>query len=132
MRFRKDVTMTSGLLLTAAAGPVSNLVCAMVCAGALHLLDLLPDAGHRQPIEGLLTISTRINLALAIFNLLPFPPLDGSRIVDGLMPFSWRGVWDRIARASAAVLVALVLLPQLFGFGIAQWVEALSSRLIGR
>jgi Zn-dependent protease len=131
-RFRPDVTMTSGLLLTAAAGPVANLILAMLCAGTLHLIDLMPDAGHRESIETLLSMSTRINLALAIFNLLPFPPLDGSRIVDGLMPFSWRGVWNRISRASVAVLVALVLLPQLFGFGIGQWVEGLSSRLIGR
>lgn len=127
-RFRPEVTMTNGLLLTAAAGPVSNLVLAMLCAGALHLTDLLP---HPDSIAKLLSISTRINLALAIFNLLPIPPLDGSRIVDGLMPFSWRGAWDRISRAGVALLVALVLLPQLFGFGLGQWVEKLSSRLIG-
>lgn len=127
-RFRPEVTMEKGLLLAAAAGPLSNLVLAMASAAGLKL------AGGAAPpaVEFLLSRSVAINLALAFFNLLPIPPLDGSRIADGLIPFAWRGAWNRFSSAGAVILVALFLVPQLFGLGIGGWVMDLSSRLTGR
>lgn len=131
-RFRQDVTMTRGLLLTAAAGPASNLVLGMICAGALRLLDLAPGGGAGRSLESLLSISVQLNLALALFNLLPIPPLDGSRIVDGLIPFAFRGAWDGLARAGTFVLFALFVLPRMFGFPIERGLAELASHLVGR
>ena len=71
-------------------------------------------------------------MALAIFNLLPIPPLDGSRIVDGLIPFTWRGVWNRVSSAGTLLLMAMFIAPQLMGFGLGGMIAGLSARLAGR
>ena len=68
----------------------------------------------------------------SIFNLLPIPPLDGSRIVEEILPFSFRSVWNRICSARFALLIALFIAPSIFGFGIGDWVMDLSARLTGR
>ncbi|TMA23486.1 MAG: site-2 protease family protein [Deltaproteobacteria bacterium] len=130
-RFRPEVSMGRGMLLTAAAGPVSNLVLAMVCAAALRSAAACGVA-LSPPVDFLLSSSTGINLALAIFNLLPIPPLDGSRIVEEILPFSFRSVWNRICSARFALLIALFIAPSIFGFGIGDWVMDLSARLTGR
>jgi Zn-dependent protease len=129
-RFRADVTMGRGMLLTAAAGPVSNLVLAMACAAALRFATVCGVA-LPAPLAYLLSFSTGINLSLAIFNLLPIPPLDGSRIVEELLPYSWRGIWERISSARGVLLVAVFLAPWIFGSGISDWIASLSARLIG-
>ena len=131
-RFRPDVTMGTGLLLTAAAGPVSNLILAMLSGAALRLADGVFALALHPAAESLLIRFTVINLAMALFNLLPVPPLDGSRIVDGLIPFGWRGVWNRFSAFGVFILLAIFVAPQLFGSGAGDWVGALSSSLTGR
>src|SRR5688500_7121633 len=98
LRFRADGGMGTGLWLTAAAGPASNLSLALVTAAAVTLVTrisptLLPD-------QALALIETFVvlNVLLAFFNLLPIPPLDGSRVVDSFIPDSWRGPWDALAQ----------------------------------
>ena len=131
-RFRPDVTMGNGLLLTAAAGPVANLVLAMSSAGLLSMADAFFAAGLHPAVDSFFSRFTAINLALALFNLLPVPPLDGSRIVDGLIPFGWRGAWNRFSGAGALILLALFVAPQLFGVGLGDWMAGLSANLTGR
>jgi Zn-dependent protease len=129
-RFRPEVTMEKGLLLAAAAGPLANLVLAMASALGLRLAAA---GGVLHPAAGfLLTQSVAVNLALALFNLLPIPPLDGGRIADGLIPFGWRGAWNRVSAAGAFILVALFVVPQFFGLAIGDWVTNLSAHLAGR
>jgi Zn-dependent protease len=130
-RFRPEITMEHGLLLTAAAGPVSNLILAMGCAALLRVSDLCA-AGFHPALDSFLLRSTAINLALAMFNLLPIPPLDGSRIVDALIPFGWRGIWNRFAGAGALILLAMFLIPELCGVGVGRWLSGLSANLAGR
>jgi Zn-dependent protease len=69
----------------AAAGPAMNLALATLAALALHLLIFLPDAGRPWIAENLKN-ALIINVLLAIFNLLPLPPLDGGRIAVGVLP----------------------------------------------
>src|SRR5262245_34666958 len=82
-RFRRDVSMRTGMMITAAAGPISNLVLAVLATliWGLLLRVTVPSRG----VEMLLMKAIVGNLALFIFNFIPVPPLDGSRIVDGLM-----------------------------------------------
>ena len=128
-RFRPEVTMEKGLLLAAAAGPIANLVLAMLSAAPLRLAA----PGTLSPaMEFLLSRSVAINLALAVFNLLPIPPLDGSRIADALIPFAWRGAWNRLSGAGGFILIALFVVPQLFGLPIGDWLTTFSSHLMGR
>ena len=69
----------------AAAGPAMNFALATLAALALHLLIFLPDAARPWVAENLKNTLV-INVLLAIFNLLPLPPLDGGRIAVGVLP----------------------------------------------
>jgi len=131
-RFRPEVTMGHGLLLTAAAGPVANLGLALLSAAALRITGGFSPGALHPAVDLLLSRFTVINLALALFNLLPIPPLDGSRIVDGLIPFAWRPIWDRISAAGVVILLGIFVGPQLFGPGLGDWVAHLSANLTGR
>jgi Zn-dependent protease len=111
-RFRRDVNMSTGMMITAAAGPISNVVLAIVCAVATGLVlrfapDLLDSDSGLWP---LLAGTIQLNVVLAIFNILPIPPLDGSRIVDGLLPYRFRPQWESVTRYSSFILLAVILL----------------------
>lgn len=104
-RFAARVSMARGLALTALAGPASNLLLAALCAAiGAALAGPIGPVGHT-----FLERMVHVNLALAVFNLLPIPPLDGSRIVDGLLPDALRGAWDTLTRAGPIVLALLAV-----------------------
>jgi Zn-dependent protease len=76
-----------GMMLVAAAGPLTNFVLAAVAAIAL---GLVARTGSVNPVVAFLALNLQnfilINIFLALFNLLPIPPFDGSHIVEGLLP----------------------------------------------
>lgn len=81
------------MLWVALAGPASNLVLALVSALLIKVVQLLLQAplgalgaAVLLPLGAMLVASVWINLVLAVFNCLPIPPLDGGRIVAGLLP----------------------------------------------
>jgi Zn-dependent protease len=78
------------MILISAAGPVSNLMLAAVVAFCYRMLPWgLPGAEWAWlvvPIRAMLRAGVWINVLLTVFNLLPIPPLDGSRVVSGLLP----------------------------------------------
>lgn len=89
-RFRNP---RAGMAWVAAAGPAINLVLAFLFALAGHLVDPLPRSLAEYAVQ-LILFAVLINLLLMLFNLLPIPPLDGGRILVGLLP-------ERPARALA-------------------------------
>jgi len=122
----------TGIVLTAAAGPLSNLALALVAtlAGALcvGLGTVTPKAGSAA--WQLVHTTVLLNLLLACFNLLPIPPLDGSRVVDGLIPGGWRETWDAFARLSPLLLAAVLVVPVLAGGSLLAWPMAWASALL--
>ncbi len=86
MRFSRKVSMRTGGMLVAAAGPASNLGLALIAAGVyslgLHLggPDLLSEAA-----QGLLFSFILINIALFVFNMIPVYPLDGQKVLLGFL-----------------------------------------------
>ncbi len=76
------------MLKVALAGPVSNILLAIISAIILKIVltaSVLPMV-ILEPLANMLVYSIRLNIALAVFNFIPIPPLDGSRILMGLLP----------------------------------------------
>lgn len=101
-----------GMALVAAAGPAMNFLLAWLAALALHGSAELSGRPGAM-VDDALTLFMLANLVLGLFNLLPIPPLDGGRIVVGILPERLAMVWARLERAGIViVLLAVFLLPR--------------------
>lgn len=133
-RFRRDVNMKAGMMITAAAGPLANIALAVLSAIAIGLVARFAPqalaAGSGLSLMSLLTTMLIINVTLAIFNLIPIPPLDGSRVVDGLIPYSWRPHWESIVRLSPLLLIGVMFFGGRIIAGPASYVMGLLGRVI--
>lgn len=116
LRFRREVSMRGGMMITAAAGPLSNLALALICTviwGVLARVGVVPPPrsfGADGGMTLLLRQAIAVNLALFVFNFIPVPPLDGSRIVDGVLPYRLRGAWELVHRYSGIALLLVIYL----------------------
>jgi Zn-dependent protease len=122
-RFYARVNMRTGMMYTAVAGPLSNLVLSILCLAAMVVLLLILPIGSPvlESAYPLLTMMILINILLALFNLIPVPPLDGSRIADALMPQALRPGWESFYQAGPVALIALLVLPRLLGVHLFAW-----------
>ena len=109
VRFRRDVTMSGGMAITASAGPLSNILLSVGGAIALGLAYRFSPAAVAFGSAGdfFLRKFIQLNVGLAIFNMLPVPPLDGSRIVAWLLPTRFRDQWHQLETFSPFILLAL-------------------------
>jgi Zn-dependent protease len=108
-RFRRDVSMGRGMAITASAGPLSNVVLAVLATVGLGLVYRFQGApsglGHTAAV--FLSDAILLNVALALFNLIPVPPLDGSRIVAWLLPYRLRDQWHAVEKYAPLLLLAV-------------------------
>ena len=96
-----------GMMLVGAAGPATNLALGVGFALFYHLLKL---TGLMQPAMATgLVGAVFINTILAFFNLIPVPPLDGSRIVAGLLPRDAAIAYDRVGRFGLFIVIGLIM-----------------------
>lgn len=85
----KNVGVKKGMMLVSLAGPVMNFVLACIGMITLRLLNIDPlQYGGMSELGQILIPLVEINIILAVFNLIPVPPLDGSKILAGLLPDS--------------------------------------------
>lgn len=94
-----------GMALVALAGPLSNFIMALISFTIMHALNL--SHGDIAAIFGRFTL---INLSLAIFNLIPIPPLDGSKILQPFAPEFVQDFFDRPESYGSIFILALMFL----------------------
>jgi len=95
-----------GMALVALAGPLTNFLIALV---ALALGTKVPALSYGWSAQVLLQFVV-VNLGFGVFNLIPIPPLDGSRVLYALMPDGVRELMDRMEGAGIAIIYILILL----------------------
>jgi Zn-dependent protease len=93
----------------AAAGPAANLFMAIGWALLLKLGMVLPESSYSEPFVRMSEAGVRVNLIFMFLNLLPILPLDGGRIVAGLLPGRVSGQYSRLEPWGLPVLLLLVV-----------------------
>jgi len=113
---RRFGSLRRGQIVVAGAGPLSNFLLALVCtAGLFVAVRVAPGPLRENPLVQLLSLGIQLNVLLAVFNLVPLPPLDGSHVVEWALP---NGMGHRYVQAIAPyggfILLALVMSGALF------------------
>ena len=115
VRFTRKLSMKTSTLIVAAAGPLSNFVLAFVCGGLLKLIPMIGgqtiyvDNEIAHMIGALLFVGIWLNAILALFNLLPIYPLDGSKILEGILPRSYHRYLEFIQQNSIFFMILIFL-----------------------
>jgi len=109
-------SLRRGQIVVSGAGPLSNLLLALLFTALLFVaVRALPGPLRENPLVQLLSLGIQLNVLLAIFNLVPLPPLDGSHVVEWALP---NGMGHRYVQAIAPyggfILLALVMSGALF------------------
>ena len=101
-----------GAALVALSGPITNLIIAFIAFGVGVFSGVINNAGAAQPTIFGLIISTAVsvNLGFFVFNMLPIPPLDGSRILYAVAPDGIRGVMQKIEQNGILLVMIIVVL----------------------
>jgi Zn-dependent protease len=132
--FRRDITMRRGHMLVAGAGPVSNIILALlfvipfVAVFQLGVVD-----SYRHPVAQTLFLAIAMNVSLAVFNLFPIPPLDGSKVASYGLPGGMGDRYDRVMEPYGFLILMVAVVTGVFRFVITpimEWVAALLTALI--
>ena len=107
------------MVWVALAGPATNIALALAAAALFHLMDYLPTDVALWSVENLKNAIV-INAVLAVFNMLPIPPLDGGRVAVGLLPRVLAEPLSRLEPLGMLVLIGLLIILPMAGaqFGL--------------
>lgn len=137
------------MIWVAAAGPVTNICIAILSTIAMKAIGMLSPGIFRHseamllsllgldsgmavlspldsllvPVTMMLAFSIYINLLLAIFNMIPVPPLDGGRVLVGLLPYRQGLAWSRIEPYGMMIIIALVFFTNVFSYVVSPFLN---------
>jgi Zn-dependent protease len=142
IQFTRRIRMKTGVLLTSAAGPLSNLLFGFITAvilsiiahavGIGELVELLQaNTGLTAALVRLVGMTTIINVGLFVFNLLPIPPLDGSGVLAGLLPDKYQAAFENLGRYSFILFIGILLIGgRVIGYPV-MWIIQGFSAIVG-
>lgn len=123
-----------GMALVALAGPVSNLILALICYVITLLMGykLAGDAMFLRTITLFFSYIASLSVGLGVFNLIPIPPLDGSRVLNAFVPYS---VQVKLEQYQSVILLAVIFVVYfgLFDFvimGVERWMIGIAMKLV--
>jgi len=114
------------------AGPLSNLLIAILAAIAYHLLLPLSHVGAMSRV-GLAFLQSVVffDLLLFFFNLIPIPPLDGDKVIAGLFPTFWKRYLAPLQSYAVPLLLIILFVLPWFHLDVLQWVVVWPTRVLG-
>lgn len=102
------------MMLIAAAGPGANIVIAYISALLMHVVPFLPDIMVGWAFQTL-QISMFLNLLLAVFNMIPLPPLDGGKVAVGLLPYRYARQLAELERYGFLIIIGVFFVLPVLG-----------------
>jgi len=119
------------MIWVAAAGPITNFLLAALSALALRSImfleqqyaSVLAISSFLEPITLMLGFSVYINLLLCLFNLIPVPPLDGGRVLVGILPDRQAAAYSRIEPYGMILIIVLVFFTNIFSYVLAPMLD---------
>lgn len=109
-KFRK---VREGIFWVSFAGPLANIILMLLSALLLALLitKVSPEFSYFKIFSEMLSTAVTINVLLAVFNLIPFPPLDGSKMVSALLDYNSARKFEELQRYSFVFLLLIIFTP---------------------
>jgi Zn-dependent protease len=131
--FTRRMSMRTGHMIVAAAGPMMNILFGIFISLVILVLLRTEVVEYSSPMFAPLLMAVQINFVLAFFNLIPAPPLDGGTVVEGLLPRRYLPTWEKVAVYGPFLLMAVIFIAPLRNVFLAPaaWLFRFWMRLLG-